>query len=84
MNCESVAEAKRPTASLALAAELAEADDPELPPLPLLLPSLWDFREPNTPPTTPAMIKIIRAGMPNLIQLLMGFLSGGWGVIKPD
>jgi len=82
MNCESVATAKRPAASLALTAELAAASEPVLP-LALLLLSLL-FREPNTPPTTAAIMIIIRAGMPNLIQLLVRFFVSDWGVMKPD
>lgn len=80
MNSESVATAKRPAASLALAAELAAAAEPLLPLLLLLLL----FREATTPPTTPAIMMIIRAGMPNLIQLLVRFFGGELGVIKPD
>lgn len=83
MNCESVATAKRPAASLALTAELAAASEPLLPLALLLLLSLL-FREPNTPPTTAAIMMIIKAGMPNLIQLLVRFFGGDWGVMKPD
>ena len=83
MNCESVAAAKRPAASLALTAELAAASEP-LAALLLLLLLLLLFREPNIPPTTAAAMMIIRAGMPNLIQLLVRFFFIGWGVMKPD
>lgn len=82
MYSELVETAKRPAASLALAAELAAAPEAELPLL--LLASLLLFREPTTPPTTPAIMMIIRAGMPNLIQLLVRFFGEGRGVIKPD